>query len=77
MPEIEAKPALAIEGEIVEDEPEVIDPDQTDLSGDLGFTLGPLVPNGPVGSGLMSLADAVEAAADMRARANIRNAQRR
>ena len=32
VPEIEAQPALAIEGEIVEDEPEVIDPDDGDPS---------------------------------------------
>ena len=44
------------------------DQDQTDLSGDLGFTPGPIGLGGPAGSGLMSLSDAVEAAADMRAR---------
>jgi hypothetical protein len=53
------------------------DQDQSDLSVDLG--LGPLGPNGPTGSGLMSLSDAVEAAADMRARhaARLRDMRRR
>jgi hypothetical protein len=55
------------------------DQDQIDLSGDPGFTPGPLGLGGPVGSGLMPLSDAVEAAAEMRAReaARLRNMRRR
>jgi hypothetical protein len=55
------------------------DQDQTDLSVDLGATplvTGPLGLGGPVGSGLMSLSDAVEAAAEMRRRANLRDMRR-
>ena len=53
--------------------------DQTDLSEPLSPTLGPLGMNGPVGSGMLSLQDANEAVAEMRAReaARVRNLRRR
>ena len=48
------------------------DADDSSASGPLSPDVGPLGMNGPVGSGLMSLSDAVEAAAEMRARQAVR-----
>jgi hypothetical protein len=53
------------------------DQDQNDLSVDPGLTPGPLGLSGPAGSGLMRLEDAVEAAAEMQRRANLRDIRRR
>jgi hypothetical protein len=55
--------------QIMSDHPTTPGRDDSSASEPHGPGVGPLGPNGPTGSGLMSLADAVEAASEMRARA--------
>ena len=64
---------------IMSDHAGVITPDEShdSLSDPLSPGVGPLGMGGPAGSGLMSLQDAVEAAADMRARAAAQAARTR
>jgi hypothetical protein len=66
--------------DVEEDQPITPDQDDSSLSVDLGGrNLGPLGPNGPMGSGMLSLSDAVEAVSDIRAReaARLRDMRRR
>lgn len=73
--------ADVIDVEIMSDQSLADSPDDPDYpgSGAHSFTPGPLGPSGPAGSGLMTLSDAVEAAAAMRAReaARVRDMRRR